>query len=189
MPTLCVQTSLDRVWWYHTLSSTLMAFFKNQSSSSSTQYVSNGSWQISHNCRRKDNSLDHFYLIYLWLFTLYIQYFKYILKPIFFTSVNNFVLHCSIYFYLSERSTSVHCCIWFLSKRGSESIIEVPLPLLLGPWWLSRSGTPSPWQPPGSSEPPPHFPSQRTDSSLAPPGQRSPQTRSSPDGDEGMYTD
>lgn len=38
----------------HTLSSTLRASFRNQSSSSSTQYVSNGSWQISHDCTRKE---------------------------------------------------------------------------------------------------------------------------------------
>lgn len=55
------------------------------------------------------------------------------------------------------------------------------LPLPPGPWWLSRSGTPSPWQLPGSSAPPPHSPFRRTDSWLAPPGRRSPQTRSSPD--------
>lgn len=52
---------LNRVWRRRrrTLSSTLTAFFRNQSSSSSTQYVSNGSWQISHDCRRKINKSAH----------------------------------------------------------------------------------------------------------------------------------
>lgn len=54
-------------------------------------------------------------------------------------------------------------------------------PLALGPWWPSHSETPSLLPPPGFSGPLPHSPFQRTDSWLSLPGQRSLQTRSSPE--------
>lgn len=55
-------------WSDRTLSSTLTAFFRNQSSSSSTQYVSNGSWQISHDCKTGGNKNNMFNLVQMLTF-------------------------------------------------------------------------------------------------------------------------
>lgn len=61
------------------------------------------------------------------------------------------------------------------------------LPLQPGPLWPSHTGPLSLLLQPDSSEPQPHSLSQRTDFLLAPLGQQSPQTLSSPKGATKTY--